>query len=106
MSVTLTMTGNKSVLETSYVPPPSLDGKYQCGLLYFLAVKSIPTINGHNNCFVYGEYLKEINIPTGIYNLQDIYEYLEERVSECELYINPNNNTMKCSLFCTKNNTF
>lgn len=103
MSVTLTITGKYSVLETNFIPPLILDGAYECGLLYFSSFNSIPNISDHNNLFVYGEHKQKIKVPTGIYDLQDLYEYLNDRIkNKCELIIKPNNNTMSCFLFCSE----
>lgn len=102
MNMTFSLSGNKSVIESQYFPPLSLNGDYECGLLYFSACNSIPNINDKNNLFVYGEDSKHsIVIPTGTYDLNDISTYLQENANNCEITLKPNNNTLKCSLFCS-----
>lgn len=102
MSLTLTITGDKSMLESRYMPSLTLDGLYECGLIYFSAFNSIPNIDHNNNVFSYGREKNEIKIPTGLYDLYDINEYLADRIENCEFQIRPNNNTMKCAIFCSK----
>lgn len=102
MSITLTITGNKSILQTNYNPPLLLDGAYECGLIYFSTFNSIPNVTEENNIFAYGNDVNKISIPTGIYDLQDINEYLNENMHGGRLSIEPNNNTLKCSMYCTE----
>lgn len=106
MSTTISITGNKSLIETNFNPPLLLDGKYECGLLYFSTFNSIPNVNDNNNGFSYGENGSEIKIPKGTYDLHDINEYLSNKMKNCNLQILPNNNTLKCTLFCTQTVNF
>lgn len=106
MSITLTIVGKESILESNYVPPIILDDEYECGLVYFSVFNSIPNINYNNNIFEYGEDKKRINVPPGAYDLQDVYDYLKERVENCDLEIKSNINTMTCSLYCTETINF
>lgn len=101
MSLTLTITGNKSVLETEFNPPLTLDGENECGLLYFSTFNAISNINEGNNVFAYGKN-KTIVIPCGTYDLFDIYKYLSNHIKDCHLKIEPNINTFKCNLYCTE----
>lgn len=102
MSITLSITGHKSLLESYYHPPLSIGDKYECGLLYFSSINSVPNINASNNTFSYGEEGRQLQIPCGIYDLYDIGNYLESNLADCEIKIEPNNNTLKCLLFCSK----
>lgn len=102
MSFTLTITGNKSVLHCDLNPPIILDKDYECGLLYFSTFHSIPNINKSNNIFAYGNKQKQIEIPSGTYDLSDILGYLKDKSKECEIEIKPNVNTLKCALFCSE----
>lgn len=102
MSITLTITGNKSILESHFQPPLSLEEKCECGLLYFSALNSIPNVTARNNVFAYGENNKQIHIPVGTYDLYDIVEYLETHISGCDIKIKPNNNTLKCFFYCSE----
>lgn len=101
MSITLTITGNESALQSEFNPPLILNGDYECGLLYFSTFHSIPNIHENNNVFTYDEN-KEVKIPYGVYDLLDIDQYLKTNARDCDIQIRPNNNTLKCSLFCTK----
>lgn len=102
MSFTLSINGNKSELNTNYFPPLTLNKKYECGLLYFSALNSVPNINNENNVFMYGNEGKQIIIPCGLYDLQDINDYVKTRVQDCDIQIKANNNTLKCSIFCSQ----
>lgn len=101
MSFTLSITGSTSTLTTNYSPPLQLDGEYECGLLYFSTFNSIPNIDSRNNQFCYGEN-EIVEIPEGSYELQDISDYLKEKVTNCTLKLTCNNNTLKTSIICSK----
>lgn len=102
MSITLTITGDKSYLESQFQPPLTLWEKCECGLLYFSALNSIPNVTALNNIFTYGDDNKQIKIPDGTYDLYDIAEYLETNIIDCEIKIKPNNNTLKCYFYCSQ----
>lgn len=101
MSLTLTIAGNKSILQSEFTSPLMLDGNYECGLLFFSTFNSIPNIHESNNVFAYGNN-DVIKIPNGIYDLSALNEYIKSKMENCNIMIHPNNNTLKCSLFCTK----
>lgn len=103
MSLTLTFTGTKSLLETCFLPPLSVEDDWECGLLFFSARNSIPNVNSSNNTFAYGDNGEEtLKIPCGTYDLYDLQNFLEDNIKGCEISIQPNNNTLKCSIYCTK----
>lgn len=102
MSFTVTMTGKKSVLESHFQPPLNLSGKYECGLLYFSVLNSVHNITCKNNIFAYGEKGKILKIPCGFYDLFDLSKYLQSHINDCEIKLKPNNNTLTCSLYCSK----
>lgn len=106
MSITLTITGNKSHLESQFQPPLALWENCECGLLYFSALNSIPNVTSRNNIFTYGEENKQLIIPEGTYDLYDIAEYLETNIIDCEIKIKPSNNTLKCYLYCSERVNF
>lgn len=55
-SLTLTLSGNQSILKVEYFPPIELgNGVYVCGLIDFQTFNSIPNINRFNNQFHYIE---------------------------------------------------
>lgn len=49
MSITVTISGNKSELDTFFQPPLYLSGQFECGLLYFSVLNSIPNARINNN---------------------------------------------------------
>lgn len=106
MSTTVVITGNKSNLETCLNPPLILDGRYECGLLFFSALNSIPNINEDNNIFSYSNKGMEVEIPKGTYDLQDINDYISKKIKNAKLLLQPNNNTLRISLFCSETVNF
>lgn len=72
MSITVTISGNKSELESCFQPPLSLSEKYECGLLYYSVSKSVsnvlsnntPSVNRIECDLIYGSYSN--GIPTHI----------------------------------------
>jgi hypothetical protein len=101
MSFTLSVTGKSSILTTNYSPTLELDVDYECALLHFSTFNSIPNVNKHNNKFYYDDN-EVIEIPEGAYELQDIYDYLKHKVKNCVFKLFCNNNTLKATIFCTK----
>lgn len=104
MSFTVSITGNESVLTTNYTPPLQLDLDYECGLLYFSTYNSIPNIDNRNNKFYYGDDC--IEIPEGSYELEDINEFLNSNVKDCNFKLTCNNNTLSTKIFCSKDINF
>lgn len=102
MSVTITITGHDSVLESYFHPTLHLNKEYECGLLYFSATNSVSNINSTNNMFYYGDENKQLQVPAGCYDLYDIQDYLSRNLTDCKIELKPNYNTLKCSLFCSK----
>lgn len=101
MSFTLSITGNTSILSTNYSPALQLEGEYECALHYLSTFNSIPNIDYKNNAFHYGDD-EIIEIPEGAYELQDIYDYLKSKIKGGTIKLQCNNNTLKTSIFCTK----
>lgn len=102
MSIAVTLSAKKSLLESYFHPPLNLEGEYECGLIYFSAFNTIPNITSRNNTFSYGKNQRKLKLPVGCYDLYDIFEYLEKNIHDCEIKILPNNNTLKCSVFCSE----
>lgn len=102
MSTTITIMGNESVLESYFHPSLQLTEQYECALLYFSTTNSVPNINSSNNLFIYDDDFKQLEIPEGTYDLYDIQDYLSKNLIESSIMLMPNNNTLKCSLFCSK----
>lgn len=93
------------MLSSYYTPALQLDGEYECALLYLSTFNSIPNIDKRNNKFYYGNK-QVIEIPEGAYELQDIDDYLKTEIKDAEVRLQCNNNTLRTSLFCTKDINF
>lgn len=104
MSIVFSFTGSKSELTNTHFPPLTLNGAYVCGLIDFHAFNSIPNIDGKNNVFHIGNH--KIKIPTGTYEIDDIAEYVTEKLksldSRAVLNIVANNNTMKAEIYTNR----
>lgn len=72
-SITLTLSGESSNLNTQYFPPIELDKQvdYECGLIDFQAYNSIPNISEINNRLYYGA-VGIFTLEPGLYRQQDI----------------------------------
>lgn len=104
-SLTLSLSGTSSLLETYYFPPIELDknATYVLGLVELLTFNSIPNIDYGHNKFKVGE--KEIELPTGTYEIGDIERYVKEHLAsspEIEITIKPNNNTLCSEITCNR----
>lgn len=105
MVVLLSFKAKQSAFEKFFFPPLNLIDNYECGLLYFSACNSIPNVTNDNNLFIYGKNETVVKIPNGIYDLEGINDYIKNNTT-CEIEIKSNNNTLKCSLFCTEEVNF
>lgn len=101
MSFTVSITGTGAFLTSEYAQTLELRGDYECGLLHFSTFNSIPNIDERNNKFYYGES-EVIVIPEGSYELQDICDYLRSNIKNTALKLTCNNNTLKTTIFCSK----
>lgn len=101
MSFTVSITGRGASLTTDYSPTLDLRGDYECGLLYFSTFNSIPNIDERNNKFYYDKN-EVVAIPEGSYELQDICDYLRSNIKNTLLKLTCNNNTLKTTIFCSK----
>jgi hypothetical protein len=82
MSHTLTFSHTSSELEATIFPPIHLDdGKYEVGLLSFDSYNSIPNVDERNNKVHFGDG-EVAEIPTGSYELKDIFEKMQSLVKE------------------------
>lgn len=124
-SITLTLSGNSSLLEAEYFPPIELDERYQyeCGLVDFQTFNCIPNIDEENNKIVFGGVYKEsekqgnsvsnstksstvilfpreIIIPTGSWEINDIANYIRSSLPQSISFrLIVNKNTLKCELY-------
>lgn len=102
MSFTLSITGDSSTLTTYYPNTLQLYGQYECALLHFSTFNSIPNIDKTNNKFYYGTN-EVIEVPEGTYELEDINDYLKSEIKDASIKLQSNNNTLKTSIYCSKN---
>lgn len=104
MSITLSLTGNSSVLTAEYFPPLELPGDYVCGLIDFQTYNSIPNIDESNNLIHIGSTV--IEIPVGSYEIDNIETFIQQCLSKSseggEISIKANNNTLKSEVRANK----
>lgn len=81
MAFTLQLSGSDSVLKANFFPPISLDGEYELALVYLETWNSIPNVTAENNNFYYN-LEEKIEIPVGSYEINEITEYLNEKLQE------------------------
>lgn len=110
-SMTVTVTGvDPKALVCNFFPPLELmENDWYVGLLDFTTYNSIPNIiDGKNNVFPVqaGNEWKFIKLPTGAYEINDIESYLKKTLKGKTLSLRPNNNTLKCELYCSANVDF
>lgn len=101
MSITLSLSGNSSVLTANYFPPIELNREYECALVDFHTYNSIPNVDYDNNLFHIGDNI--IEIPIGSYELEDIVDYItqvykKQNVNK-NVEIKANNNTLQIEIF-------
>lgn len=107
-SLTVTITGDSSSLNTYFHPEINLDDghSYSCCLLDFYSYNSIPNISRKNNKFYYSYMRNElvdmnvITIPVGSYEIDEIIEYLHSEFAKkkVNIEIEANKNTLKCKI--------
>lgn len=101
MSVTLTLSGNSSELSADFFPPVELNGEYEAALVDFHSYNSIPNVDVYNNMFHIGDTV--IELPVGLYELQDIVEFIREDYERDNvgktIEIEANNNTMQIVIY-------
>lgn len=109
-SITLTLTGNTSSLNSHFYPEIELDERYSYSacLLDFYTFNSIPNINETNNSLVYsnddGKTFERFTLPTGSYEIDKILELLaaEFKARLVKINISIDKTTMKCSMHLSK----
>lgn len=100
MTLTITLSGNNSILNADFFPPIELlsNSDYVCGLVDFQTFNSIPNVDESNNLFHIGDEI--ITIPTGAYEIEHIYKYIHqallEQQREYEFMLMVNKNTLQC----------
>ena len=81
MAFTITLTDSTSVLKANFFPPIELNTDYEIGLVSFSTWNSVPNVTEKNNKFYYGDD-KKIEIPVGSYEIEDIQNYLAEKLTD------------------------
>lgn len=96
------LSGNQSEISCQIFPPLKIPEGSIIGLTHFQVYNSIPNIDKSNCNFKYlqDENWKNVDIPEGTYELEDIEKYLQDIIGESSLNITPNPNTLKCSFYC------
>lgn len=107
-SLTLTLSGTSSILETHYFPPIELSASknYHLGLVELLSFNAIPNIDiGKNKLYIGKEV---IVLPTGSYEIDDIDAYVREQLKSKHINfsLKPNNNTLRSVISCSENIDF
>lgn len=106
-SITFTLTGESSSLNSYFYPEIELDEKseYSCCLLDFFSYNSFPNISEKNNKFYYivggvVEFIYPIEVPVGTYEVAEIIEFLNKEFQNRKLNIKitADENTMKCCI--------
>lgn len=102
-TLTLSLSGTSSILETQYFPPIELSANknYVLGLVELLTFNSIPNIDIGKNKFYVGDNVV-IVLPTGSYEIEDIEKYLQHRLipKNITIRLRPNNNTLRSEIKC------
>ena len=102
-SLTITISGNTTELETRYGPPIELspEKNYALGLVELWSFNAIPNIDEKNNKFNFNS--QEIEIPTGSYEIEDIEKYLIESLKayDVSFSLKPNNYTLQSEIQCS-----
>lgn len=98
-SVTITLNGTSSVLNANFFPPIDINNhqEYECGLIDFQSYHSIPNIDESVNKFFIGD--SEINIPTGTYEIESVYQYIKKVLDHSVSFVlSINKNTLRCEI--------
>ena len=102
-SLLISISGETTELETRYNPPIELspEKNYALGLKGLLSFNSIPNIDEKNNKFHFDT--REIEIPTGSYEIEDIEKYLVDTLKSygISFSLKPNNNTLQSEIECS-----
>lgn len=103
-SLTLTLSGESSILESYYFPPIELSPRkvYALGLIDLLTFNSIANIDNIRNQIKIGDQV--IKLPTGSYEIADINSYIQEVLegSSIKFSLTANVITLKSEINCNK----
>ena len=106
-SFTFTLSGESSILESYYFPSIELspNKNYVIGLIELLTFNSVPNIDSNSNKLYIGEQI--ITLPTGSYEINDINDYIQKRLSkDVSFSLTANNNTLKSTITCNQKVNF
>lgn len=109
-SYTVSLSGNTSVLTSTFFPEIVLDAgyKYSCGLLDLTTYHSMPNVTSKNNSFTFkssdGKKFETVKVPIGCYEANDILNYIKsvlvkQKVSFTSMV---NKNTLKTKITCDR----
>ena len=102
--LTLTLSGESSILESYYFPPIELSPHkgYVLGLIELLTFNSIPNIDNIRNQIKIGNQL--IKLPSGSYEITDIDSNIKKASegSGKKFSLTANNNTLKSEINCSE----
>jgi len=107
---TITLTGNSSELSCDFFPPIEVSKNAKIGLLGFQTNNSIPNVNDKcNKIGITSNNVDErvsINytIPTGSYELKEIETAIKRVLPNADTLfeLKADNNTLKCTMFCSE----
>lgn len=104
-SLTFTLNGTTSTLDAYFCPAIDLDPRktYVIGLVKFISYNAVPNIDSTNNKLYVGR--KEFEIPIGSYEIKDLNQYIREELG-INIYLTPNNNTLRCKVWCNEDIDF
>jgi len=109
MSYSFVISGNSAIITAEFNPPIYLDenSSHVIGLINFETFNAIPNIDESNNLFIYN-FNKQIIIPSGSYEIDDINKLLQKELDKENLSFNlfPNNNTLRTHIKSTFPITF
>ena len=104
---TFLLTGRSNVLECTLRPPLELNGPHAIGLIDFVAYNSIPNVDESMNQLVCSDSVngdrQSITIPIGAYEIDNLQEYLQDRLGgPGHFSMKANNSTLKVSIKCSR----
>ena len=103
-SLTLTLSGESSILESYYFPPIELSPhkEYVLGLIELLTYNSIPNIDNIRNQIKIGNRL--IKLPVGSYEIADINSYIQKEIEGAGITfsLSANNDLLKSEINCSE----
>jgi len=107
-SLALSLNGNSSIINTNFFPPIELNGRHECALIDFNMYNSIPNIDEKNSLFHIGD--KVITIPTGSYELNDITDFIYNKLKDYNLEntfkIQSNYNTLQVEITTMRDSVY